>query len=167
MLPFDDTARLIAAGLPRGRWILAIDRTNWQFGKTVINLLVSGAVCHGTAVPLLWIHLNKKGNSGTAERIGLPGRFLTLSGRERTAYVTAGREFIGGEWIRWLIGQGIGFSIRIRKNTLLAGADGEIAHISREFARIPGGAKKRMQNARYGDVRGHAPQRRRISDCDF
>jgi len=145
-LPFNDIAWLVAAGLPQGRWILALDRTDWQFGKTVINLLVLGVVCHGTAVPLLWIHLNKKGNSDTAERIELLERFLTLFGRERIAYVTADREFIGGEWIRWLIGQGIGFSIRIRKNTLLAGADGEIAHISREFARIPGGAKKRIQN---------------------
>ena len=145
-LPFDDIARLAAAGLPQGRWIQALDRTDWQFGKTVINLLVLGAVCHGTAVPLLWMPLNKKGNSDTAERIELLERFLTLFGRARIEYVTADREFIGGEWFQWLIAEGIGFCIRIRKNTLLTGADGETSPITREFARVPAGTKKRMQN---------------------
>ena len=95
---------------------------------------------------MLWMPLNKKGNSDTAERIELLERFLTLFGRARIEYVTADREFIGGEWFQWLIAEGIGFCIRIRKNTLLTGADGETSPITREFARVPAGTKKRMQN---------------------
>ena len=145
-LPFNDIAKLVAAGLPQGRWILAIDRTNWQFGKTVINLLVLGVVYQGTAVPLLWIPLNKKGNSDTAERIELLDRFLTLFGRERIAYVTADREFTGSAWLQWLIWQGIGFSIRIKSNTLAAGKDGVPAQIIRQFVRLPAGTKRLLKN---------------------
>jgi hypothetical protein len=44
-------------------WVISIDRTDWQFGKTVINVLTLGVVHHGVAFPLLWTMLDKKGNS--------------------------------------------------------------------------------------------------------
>ena len=36
------------------KFYLAIDRTNWQFGKTDINILMLSAVYEGIAIPLYW-----------------------------------------------------------------------------------------------------------------
>jgi hypothetical protein len=44
-------------------WVLTLDRSNWQLGKTPLNILVLGIVYKGVAVPVLWTILEKKGNS--------------------------------------------------------------------------------------------------------
>ena len=36
------------------KWTLTIDRTNWKFGKTHINLLVLAIAYRGMAIPILW-----------------------------------------------------------------------------------------------------------------
>ncbi|WP_309714399.1 hypothetical protein [Armatimonas sp.] len=46
-------AKAIAALLPKGKWVLALDRTEWKRGKTIVNLLVLSVVVYGCAVPLL------------------------------------------------------------------------------------------------------------------
>ena len=45
-MPFDDIARLVVEKLPRpeGGWVLSMDRTNWKYGRTHINLLVIALV---------------------------------------------------------------------------------------------------------------------------
>ena len=44
-------------------------------------------------------------------------RFLGLFGRTKIAYVTADREFIGKDWVQFLLDEKISFRIRIRNNT--------------------------------------------------
>ena len=41
--------------------ILAIDRTNWKFGKAHLNLLVISIVYKGIAIPIYWKNLSKGG----------------------------------------------------------------------------------------------------------
>jgi hypothetical protein len=54
---------------------ISIDRTNWQFGKTDLNLLVL-SVAHGdVGIPLFWRVLDKAGNSNATERIDLMQEF--------------------------------------------------------------------------------------------
>ena len=55
-------------GIPQP-WVLSIDRTEWQFGQTVFNILVLGVVHEGVAFPLVWTMLEKRGNSNTLERM--------------------------------------------------------------------------------------------------
>jgi len=51
-------------------WVaLSIDRTNWKFGKQNINLLLIGISYRGTAIPLIWKMLDKRGNSSQKERM--------------------------------------------------------------------------------------------------
>src|SRR5215469_2743336 len=64
-------------GLP-GPWVLTLDRTNWQFGKTPLNILMLGIVYKGVAIPVLWTILEKKGNSKTVERKAIIGEFIGL-----------------------------------------------------------------------------------------
>jgi hypothetical protein len=115
--------RAIAALLPKGKWVLALDRTEWKRGTSTINLLVLAVVVHGCAVPLLWSTLANPGASDTQERKNLLGRFVALLGKERVRFVTADREFIGREWIGWLLEQGLAFRIRIKAGEWLGHAD--------------------------------------------
>jgi hypothetical protein len=124
----------IAALLPRTPWILALDRTNWKRGKTSLNLLVLAVVVHGCAVPLLWTVLPACGNSDTAERKELLGRFLALFGKERIRFLTADREFIGFAWIGWLMQQNISFRVRIKACEFLLHADGREKQAREWFA---------------------------------
>ncbi len=126
--------RAIAALLPKGKWILALDRTEWKRGTTTINLLVLAVVVHGCAVPLLWSVLPSPGASDTAERKNLLGRFVALLGKERVRFVTADREFIGRDWIGWLLEQGLAFRIRVKAGEWLRHADGREKRGSEWFA---------------------------------
>ena len=120
-------AHTIAALLPhspRTKWILALDRTEWKRGKTTINLLVLAVVVHGCAVPLLWTVMQNPGASDTTERIELLTRFVAQFGKERLRFLTADREFIGFDWIAWLLTEQIPFRIRIKAGEYLLHADG-------------------------------------------
>lgn len=101
-----------------GSWIvLSMDRTNWQFGKMNINILTLGISWRGTAIPLVWKLLNKKGQSNVSERIALLDELLCLLTQEQRSkihYVIMDREFGSGEWITALKKRSLGFIIRIR-----------------------------------------------------
>ena len=64
-------AQIVVAFLPDEHYVLSLDRTNWMLGCVSINFLVLSVVHQGTAFPLFWICLPKKGNSNTQERIEL------------------------------------------------------------------------------------------------
>ena len=34
--------------------VLAMDRTNWEFGKNTINILMFSVIWNGTGIPLIW-----------------------------------------------------------------------------------------------------------------
>lgn len=121
----DAWATAISDLLPLGKWILALDRTEWKRGDTTINLLVLAVVVNGCAVPLLWTVMPSCGSSDTEERIDLLRRFDTLYGPKRLRFLTADREFVGGDWIEWLLEHKLPFRIRIKANTLLMHANGD------------------------------------------
>lgn len=83
-------------------WVLSIDRTNWEFGGCVFNILMLGVVHEGVALPLLWVMLDKTGNSNQGERIDLLDDFLSVFPDVEVAYVTGDREFLGYLWIDYL-----------------------------------------------------------------
>lgn len=104
---------------------ISIDRTNWQFGKTDINIFML-SVCHeGMALPIMWTMLDKRGNSNSLERIALIERFISLFGKECIHNLVADREFIGDKWFRYLEKERIAFHIRIKENLWLKKPDGE------------------------------------------
>ena len=100
-----------------GPMTIAIDRTNWKFGKTPVNIFMLSVKWRSKAVPLFWTLLDKAGNSNQAERIDLLEMFLTTFGPDSIANLTADREFIGQEWVGWLLNNEVAFDIRIKSNT--------------------------------------------------
>ena len=116
-LSSDLVAQFIFKLLPEKESLsLSIDRTNWKFGKTDINIFMLGVCYNGVAFPLLFTMLKKRGNSNSQERIDLINRFISLFGKECIDSVLADREFVGDEWIRYLNEYNIRYYIRIRNN---------------------------------------------------
>lgn len=73
-------------------FVVAVDRTNWDFGKTAINFLVISVVVYGVGVPVVWVQLGKKGNSKTAERLDLLERFVQIVPASQISVFLADRE---------------------------------------------------------------------------
>lgn len=116
-LDSDLIARFIYGLLPKkDNLILSIDRTNWKFGQTNINIFMLGIVYKGVAFPLLFTMLDKRGNSNSQERIDLVNRFIKLFGKDVIESIVADREFVGDRWLEFLNIKKIKYYIRIRNN---------------------------------------------------
>jgi hypothetical protein len=95
---------------------LAMDRTNWKFGKKNINILLVSVVCSNYAIPIYWILLNKRGNSNHKERKLLFNGLLKIIDKSHIAGILADREFIGQKWFQYLFERELPFFVRIKKN---------------------------------------------------
>lgn len=116
-LDIDLITRLIFRLLPHDPpYILTMDRTNWKFGQTNINILVIGIAYDGLAFPLLYKLMPKRGNSSTQERIELVDRYIHLFGKHTIGELLADREFIGEDWLEYLNSKRIVYRLRIRNN---------------------------------------------------
>jgi len=100
-------------------YYLALDRTNWKWGKTNLNILTPAIAYKGIAIPVYWLVLNKQGNSNQRERIALLQRFIRQFGRHKMLGVLADREFVGDLWWQWLCQHNIPHLIRMKENQLL------------------------------------------------
>jgi len=103
-------------GLAGKPWVLAIDRTNWDFGKTTINILMISVAWNGMGIPLLWVLLPTAGNSNTAERTELLDRLRAAFPDLKIAALMGDREFIGDAWMAYLQRANIPFILRLREN---------------------------------------------------
>ncbi len=169
---YDDLARLLVRIGPvgDGPWRLTMDRTNGQFGKADINFLVLGIACHGIALPVFWSVLDKAGNSDTAERVALMGRFLKVFGVATIEALLADREFVGEDWFRWLQSQGIPFHQRLKRNTLAPNGRNRMMRLDVLFGSLkpgdcrhlpaPAGAQAGL--GRFRSYHRAAPGRRRL-----
>jgi hypothetical protein len=120
----------IAGVAGQKKFTVAVDRTNWDFGKTAINFLVISVVVCGIGVPVVWTQLGKKGNSKTGERIDLLERFLKIVPASQITVFLADREFIGRAWFKALQKRRIPYAIRVRNNQFVTLADGRRIKIS-------------------------------------
>ena len=112
--------------------ILAMDRTNWKFGKTNINILMLSICREGYAVPLMWKVLrDKRGNSSQQERIELMERFVRVIQTDQIVRLVADREFLGPKWLEWLDDHCFRYIIRIRANQY-------VEHSARKSQRVSG-----------------------------
>jgi hypothetical protein len=103
-------------GLSGKPWVLAIDRTNWDFGKTTINILMISVAWNGMGIPLLWMLLPTAGNSNTSERTDLLDRLRAAFPDMKIAALMGDREFIGDAWMAYLQREKIPFILRLREN---------------------------------------------------
>lgn len=119
-LCFDSIFRLLFSFIPKDiPYKLCLDRTNWKFGQSNINILMLSVAYQGVSFPVMWTLLNKRGNSNSVERSNLINKYIELFGIERIDSLLADREFIGEDWFDKLIFHGIPFYIRIKENMII------------------------------------------------
>lgn len=112
-----------------GRWIfrlffeegksfyVTIDRTNWFWGKSKINILLVGIAYEGLAIPIFWTLLNKAGNATAEEHQAILQRFISTFGSARIVGILGDREFASGALFHWLNKKHIPFYIRIKEDS--------------------------------------------------
>jgi hypothetical protein len=126
-LNYEIIALLLVLCLGKGKIRLCMDRTEWDFGSSQVNILMIIASAGSRQVPLYWELLdNKSGNSNTTDRIALLENIIALIGLERVGIVIADREFIGHTWLKYLKDKGMNFCVRVPKHHLIGRCDGRI-----------------------------------------
>jgi transposase len=128
-----------------------MDRTNWKYGKTHINILFLAMGYNNFTIPILWKTLpqNKKsGNSCTHERIELIKKFISIFGNEMIQYITGDREFIGKLWFKYLIDNNIKFVIRLKCNTKVSRINGGFSPVKNFFHQLKIGEAMQLDGMR-------------------
>ena len=57
---------------------VVIDRTEWHFGETAVNLLMVGIAFKGMALPIAWTALLSGGSTSLGAQSEVPERFLEM-----------------------------------------------------------------------------------------
>lgn len=131
--PFDyqQIARLMLLFIPRGRITLCLDRTEWDFGKCQVNVLMITARCGEVAVPLFWELLdNKSGNSAVSDRLDVLLKAVDLIGLHRIGLLVADREFVGAKWVKSLTERKICFCLRLPRTHPVRLPNGEVWRVA-------------------------------------
>lgn len=125
-------ATLLLRFLPtKGKCRLCLDRTEWNFGKCEVNLLVVTVGCGPIQLPFYWELLdNRSGNSAAGDRIHLLQQCIALLGKERVGLVIGDREFGGHSWFKWLKDNNINFLMRLPRNHTLTNLSGQVSTVS-------------------------------------
>ena len=97
-------AGLMLALLPKKvKLRLTIDRTEWDFGKCQVNILMVLVGYGDLQLPLYWELLdNKSGNSNSQDRIDLLEKCFATVDTKRIGLVIGDRGFVGQKWIKYL-----------------------------------------------------------------
>jgi hypothetical protein len=104
-----------------GKLKVAIDRTEWKFGKVWINILTVSVVYQRVAIPIVWQTVSWKGNATAAEHIKIIKRFILEVGKERIEKIFGDREFGSKELLEFLLTEQIDFGIRLKVSHLANG----------------------------------------------
>ncbi|AUC60539.1 group IS10 transposase [Cyanobacterium sp. HL-69] len=130
-------------------WVLSIDRTQWCFGSTCFNIFVLGIVHKGVAFPITWTMLEKKGNSNSCERMDLLDQFWEIFPTAQVSYICGDREFIGKEWLTYLmIEPQIPFRLRIKADHKIGDGQKSLAS-SILFAHLRMGESQTLSGKRW------------------
>ncbi len=123
---FDAIDRLLVALSPvKPPYRLSLDRTYWRFAGVEFNILCLTMefnilcltiVADNVSLPVLWLMLDKAGNSDTEERKELLLHYVRLFGAQSIDYLIADREFVGDAWFGFLAKLHIRYCIRLRAN---------------------------------------------------
>jgi hypothetical protein len=138
---YDLVAILLLALLPKHKKLrISIDRTEWDFGKTQINILMV-LVGHGDfQIPFYWEMLeNNSGNSNSADRIDLLSKVLRIIDKKSVGLIVADREFVGHKWLKWMKDQGLTFCVRVPKSHHIHRLNGEILKAEDLAKKFPNG----------------------------
>jgi len=122
---FTSLAKLLLSFVHHDNLTVSIDRTEWDYGKTQVNILCVAVSIGRMAVPIYFEMLdNKSGNSNRKDRKGILEKVIRTAGPGRIGLLVMDREFIGQEWLKWLKVNNIPFCVRVPSHHTITFADG-------------------------------------------
>ncbi len=130
-------------------WVLCLDRTNWKIGRRDVNILMLAITTKRLRIPLMWTVLERAGPSNQEERIALMRRYLALFGPGSITFLLADREFIGANWIEFLLKNKVLFSIRVKEALVVRLEDGHREQLKTLLRRPEGLTLLQSQPARF------------------
>ena len=129
---------------------VVIDRTEWHFGETAVNILMVGIAHEGMAFPIAWTALPSGGSSDFQSQAKVLERFLEVVDPDSIKVVTADREFISVPWMRRLRDRGIPFTIRLRSDRRIWESPEGPSLPARMHARtVAPGSERTLEGTRY------------------
>lgn len=148
---FTDLGRFLLDLLPQDPpFEVVVDRTEWEFGETPVNILVMGIVHNKMAFPIAWTSLPDEGGSGADDHIEVLERFLQIVDPDSIKVAVADREFISARWLKRLQEEEIPFSIRIRIDRQVGDSPDGAALAARMYARtVAPGEERVLHKTRY------------------
>ena len=117
------TVKIDSLGLLKisGKLKVAIDRTEWKFGKVWVNILTVSVVYKRVAIPIMWKTVNQKGNARASEHLQIIKQLIAEIGKGRIAEIYGDREFASQELFSFLLKERIDFRIRLKASYLAGG----------------------------------------------
>ena len=129
---------------------VVIDRTEWYFGETAVNILMVGIAHEGMAFPVAWTALSSGGSSDPEAQTEVLERFLRIVDPDSIKVVTADREFISVPWMRKLEDRDIPFAIRLRSDRRIWKSPEGPSLPARMHARtVDLGSERTLEGTRY------------------
>lgn len=148
---------MIAILKPGGKYILALDRTEWKYGKVWVNILTLSIVIGNTSIPIFWQTLNRKGNSRLAEKRAILDRYLKVFGVKNIEYFCADREFDGVEFVKYLKKKKVPFRLRLKVSMPITDKNGKPMKCEKLLRTLKIGENYKLKRARkYGGVKVYA-----------
>ncbi len=129
-------------------YTIAIDRTEWQFGKQWVNILMLSITYKGVSIPLFWTVTDEKGCSDNAERKAILQKFVDEFRAASIRFVTADREFCSKEWLAYLVENKISFRLRIKANHQMTNTRGKLIRASKLCRTLKTGERRELRRTR-------------------
>ncbi|MGI8495499.1 MAG: transposase [Pyrinomonadaceae bacterium] len=129
-------------------YTIAIDRTEWQLGKSWVNVLMLSVSYKQVAIPLFWTVLETKGCCDDAEKQAIIEQFLAEFPAASIRFVTADREFASVKWLKYLVDRQIGFWLRIKANVRITDKRGKLVRASKMCRTLKTGQRMEFRRCR-------------------
>ena len=148
---FATLGRLLIRLLPqKSPYKVILDRTEWYFGETPVNILMVSVAHKGIAFPVSWIVLPDGGNSSAKAQRKALRRFFDIVDPGEVEVVVGDREFISTEWLSWLQAQEVPFAVRLRSDRRIWRSPEGPSLPARMFARpLAVGTEKVLDGTRH------------------
>lgn len=107
--------RAVIPLLPKSqKYTISMDRTAWEIGKRVYNILTIGINFNGICLPVAAIDIDRDGASNFTQMISVTETLISFIPIDRIELLCADREFCSLNYLRWLKYRGIRFCIRLQ-----------------------------------------------------
>jgi Transposase DDE domain len=119
----DDYYKFMTPLLPEGKVILSLDRTTWELGKEIRNILVLSY--DKIAMSLIYKIIPYRDTCTADDQVEVVEKFIEKFGVARIDVITGDREFDNEKLITYLNSKSINYALRIRKTNRIMNKEGE------------------------------------------